>query len=101
MTRIAMPEQYRECAARGLTRVETAAALGVAKSTVQAAAVRYNITFTRPPYVNHAENPVVYRGTAYPSQTALARALGVSSPTVCKYLNEGRIDDLEPKDRTR
>ena len=37
-------------------------------------------------------NPVRYRGRVYPSQRALAQAIGVHESAICNALREGRLD---------
>lgn len=88
------PEDYRKCAAEGLTRTQTALRLGVCKSTVKAASLRHNIAFAPTPYVNYSCQPVLSLGVNYPSQTAFARAKGVKPATVWMALNRGTIDNV-------
>lgn len=83
------PDDYQACAAEGLTVGQTAARLGVATSTVRSAARRFGIKF---PYDAAASQPVVCRGTWYPSQAALARAMGVTHSAVWHHLAHGSID---------
>ena len=42
--------------------------------------------------------PVTIRGVAYPSQSAAARALGVTPTTVWKALESGRLDTVGVRD---
>lgn len=40
------------------------------------------------------EYPTLIRGTLYPSQNDAAKSLGVSPSTICRALEEGRLDTV-------
>lgn len=45
--------------------------------------------------------PILYRGTVYPSKLALARALGVTHQTIAWHINNGSLDRAGVRDGKR
>ena len=43
---------------------------------------------------NHVRKPIMHNGVTYPSQNALARALGLTAATVSFAIRKGRLDTL-------
>ncbi len=83
---------YRQCAADGLTRAETAAKMDVSYSAVKSVATRHGIEFAAAPYVSKSCQPVRIRGVDYPSQAAAARAIGIAHQTLTQHLDRGTPD---------
>jgi DNA-binding transcriptional ArsR family regulator len=83
---------YERCAAAGMTRRQAAEHLGAGYDAVRAYAYQNGIAFA--PSKHHhigRSQPVEYVGKAFPSQRALARAIGVNECTITRALNRGDV----------